>query len=535
MQKVLISVMVLLYMVMAFAAPIGERIGETRYLYQNAGPTGRRIAIGDDGSISVCWTNLQNWPYPPENRQVYYNWRTPDEQWVEDIGMQVSLYSGSGYANVDFADTDLSAIIYHEFGNALVLSIEDLPGFGIFTNHMVPNQVYPQNTEHPGICFWPQLTIDGNNRMHVLMTENTDQVPRRLAYTRSGDGGTSWLEPIIIDTLINISAGITSSPVSDRVAITFTDLVDSTSAHNYWPFYIIAEDGETWNVPGDIIMVPYQFDEHDQRWGNNNQTALFDNNDNLHLAWPAYGDSADWLLHYDTGSDTVTVIAELYGPPNHALTSPMITQVSLSRLADSPTLVATWCQFAEGDTNAIGIYNGDIYYSWSDDSGISWHNPINITNTPTPGCRSMNCSSEIYPCAPEEISLIPQFTYMFDPFVNFNDYPDTAYSVMYFDHDDLADVTEDNNSLPSAVALNQNYPNPFNANTEISYALLEAGHVNLSIFDILGRKVETLLDSYQMAGQHSVIWDAGGLPSGVYFYRLKTNNNIETRKCQLLK
>lgn len=520
---------------LTLAAPIGERIGTTRYSYQNAGPTGRRIAIGGDGSIGVCWTNLLSWPYPSGIRHVYYNWRSPEREWLDNYGDQINLDYGAGYCNIDMYGTNRSAIVYHMFNDQIILSIEYLPGYEVFDHYIVPNEVYPQDYEHPGTCFWPQLTIDNENRLHVLMTEITELNPQRLAYTRSDDGGMTWLEPLIIDTLINISAGITSSPVSDRVAITFTDLVDSTSMRNFWPFYIISEDGETWNVPEDIIMVPYQFDEYDQRWGNNNQTALFDNSDNLHIAWPAYGDSADWLFHYDTAGDTVTVITKLYGPPNHLLTSPMITQVSLSRVANSQTLAATWCQFAEGDTNMAGDYNGDIYYSWSDDSGISWHDPVNITNSPTPGCQYLDCSSEIYPCAPEEITLVPQFTYMFDPYLNYVQYPDTAYSIMYFDSDYIVGISENQNELPSTFALDQNYPNPFNARTEIKFNLKEPSDVELSIFDILGRKVETLLDSYQQSGEHSIIWDAKELPSGVYFYRLKTNDQTETRKCQLLK
>jgi hypothetical protein len=79
------------------------------------------------------------------------------------------------------------------------------------------------------------------------------------------------------------------------------------------------------------------------------------------------------------------------------------------------------------------------------------------------------------------------------------------------------------------------YPNPFNAQTTISYSLPMASDVSLDIFDLLGRKIETLASGHQVAGEHSIIWNAGDTPSGVYFYRLKAGERIETNKMVLLK
>jgi hypothetical protein len=93
----------------------------------------------------------------------------------------------------------------------------------------------------------------------------------------------------------------------------------------------------------------------------------------------------------------------------------------------------------------------------------------------------------------------------------------------------------DNPSLPSQYALNQNYPKPFNPSTEISFALPEQARVNLTVFNVLGQKVVTLVDKELEAGEHTVTFEADQYGSGVYFYRLATSKFHETKKMVLLK
>jgi hypothetical protein len=90
-------------------------------------------------------------------------------------------------------------------------------------------------------------------------------------------------------------------------------------------------------------------------------------------------------------------------------------------------------------------------------------------------------------------------------------------------------------NLPATFALKQNYPNPFNPSTEIAFDLPKSSNVNLTIYNVLGQQVETLVDSRLDAGAHVVTWDANRYSSGVYFYRITTENNVETKKMMLLK
>ncbi|OGU65903.1 MAG: hypothetical protein A2499_04780 [Stygiobacter sp. RIFOXYC12_FULL_38_8] len=89
--------------------------------------------------------------------------------------------------------------------------------------------------------------------------------------------------------------------------------------------------------------------------------------------------------------------------------------------------------------------------------------------------------------------------------------------------------------LPTTYSLAQNYPNPFNPTTKINFTLPVSGKVVLEIFDITGKSVATLIDSEMQSGIHSVEFNAVGLSSGIYLYRIKANHFIGTRKFVLMK
>jgi hypothetical protein len=90
-------------------------------------------------------------------------------------------------------------------------------------------------------------------------------------------------------------------------------------------------------------------------------------------------------------------------------------------------------------------------------------------------------------------------------------------------------------NLPVSFALGQNYPNPFNAKTSISYDLPTRSHVKIEVFDMLGRLVETIEEGEKPAGRHQVIWDAGDLSSGIYFYKITADGFSDIKKMTLLK
>jgi flagellar hook assembly protein FlgD len=95
-------------------------------------------------------------------------------------------------------------------------------------------------------------------------------------------------------------------------------------------------------------------------------------------------------------------------------------------------------------------------------------------------------------------------------------------------------------AIPEEFTLHQNYPNPFNPVTTINYDLPQQTHVNLMIYDILGREVVKLVSEETPAGYQSVIWNTRnslGTPvsAGIYFYQIQTRDFVKTRKMVLLK
>jgi hypothetical protein len=90
-------------------------------------------------------------------------------------------------------------------------------------------------------------------------------------------------------------------------------------------------------------------------------------------------------------------------------------------------------------------------------------------------------------------------------------------------------------TAPKTFLLEQNYPNPFNPSTTIRYQLPVASEVKLEVYDVLGKKIATLVNERQSAGSYQVVWNASGLSSGTYFYRLQAGTFTQTKKMILVK
>jgi len=104
----------------------------------------------------------------------------------------------------------------------------------------------------------------------------------------------------------------------------------------------------------------------------------------------------------------------------------------------------------------------------------------------------------------------------------------------------LTELFIDNIIMPTEFALHQNYPNPFNPVTKLRYAIPENALVNITIYDMLGRQVKTLVNQIQDVGYNSIIWNATndyGKPvsAGIYLYQIQAREYISTKKMVLLK
>lgn len=161
------------------------------------------------------------------------------------------------------------------------------------------------------------------------------------------------------------------------------------------------------------------------------------------------------------------------------------------------------------DSGVIYLLKGEKDILLSENKGLSWN----------------NISTELPVSHINNISLSPSSDLLFI----------SANKGMYT-YSPLTDNSGIQNHLLSSFSLAQNYPNPFNPETIITYELKIQEHIKLSVFNLTGKEIKTIVDKPQSAGEHTVVFNASGLSSGVYFYRLDTSSGFtQCRKMLYIK
>jgi hypothetical protein len=97
------------------------------------------------------------------------------------------------------------------------------------------------------------------------------------------------------------------------------------------------------------------------------------------------------------------------------------------------------------------------------------------------------------------------------------------------------DAIDAPNGIPKVFALYQNYPNPFNPTTTIQYDVPKESHVTITVYDVTGREVATLVNQNQAAGSYSVVFNGSRFASGMYFFRMVAGNYVKTQKMMMVK
>ncbi|MCB0724201.1 MAG: T9SS type A sorting domain-containing protein [Ignavibacteriae bacterium] len=99
----------------------------------------------------------------------------------------------------------------------------------------------------------------------------------------------------------------------------------------------------------------------------------------------------------------------------------------------------------------------------------------------------------------------------------------------------VSSISQTSSSIPERYSLYQNYPNPFNPSTNIKFDIVKGGFTSLTIYNLLGQKIAELVNTDLSPGFYEASWDASEQTSGVYIYKLQSNDFTETRKLTLLK
>jgi hypothetical protein len=204
-------------------------------------------------------------------------------------------------------------------------------------------------------------------------------------------------------------------------------------------------------------------------------------------------------------------------------------------------LFVSWSQYSEDDIAANGYSNGDIYACGSGDGGVTWGEPVNLTDSYTNECLDGECDNDCWPSMAEKVDDYIHIIYINDKDGGAavrDEGAATENPVLYLTYsaDALVPVGVDEEEiLPVHYATINNYPNPFNSSTNISYSVESKSHITIEIFNLLGEKISTLLDNNVDAGEYNVNWDASEYPSGIYFARLNTDYSTVTARMVLMK
>ncbi len=199
-------------------------------------------------------------------------------------------------------------------------------------------------------------------------------------------------------------------------------------------------------------------------------------------------------------------------------------------------LYATYYTISAADT-ANNVAFMDIFVTRSLDNGLTWEEPINITNTldgdideTDPHINKVAHEGTVF-----ILYQVPDYNVAtVNPPSQSEDYKNRIYYTTY-SFPPVVAVDEDQQSVPQAFALHQNFPNPFNPTTQIKVDVPVDGEVTLSVFDLRGRTVALLHRGYLSAGQHTFTFSGANLSSGTYFYRLTAPGFQAVRKMLLLK
>lgn len=198
--------------------------------------------------------------------------------------------------------------------------------------------------------------------------------------------------------------------------------------------------------------------------------------------------------------------------------------------ADGTVMALAWLDAAnQGETVS------DIWFSQRSITG-TWSTPENLTQTPTQAEILLHAAPVLRSNGSDSYTMFLGRSYE----IGVTTWPPVAENPTNFyvgSHTFTASSTSagENPFAPDRFVLSQNYPNPFNPTTSIRYEVPVRTHVRIDVHNVLGQSVATIVDENKEAGTYYVHWNAGGSPSGVYYYTMHAGSQVSTRKMLLLK
>jgi len=413
------------------------------------------------------------------------------------------------------------------------------------TNEGVTWETDMQLTNMPTSKALPTISASGSG-VHIVWYENRSG-DYEIYYKRSTDSGNTW-EP---DVRLTNSSGVSSDPIVKAEGSAVNVIWRDTRDGSHELFYKRSTDGgNTWSQ--DTMLT-------DHTAGLAASISISVSGLNVHLAWSDTRDNDDYEIYYKRSTNGGVSWGE-----DTRLTNQLRLSESPSIACNSSDIHITWIDLRDSNINA------EVYYKRSTDNGNTWGSDTRLTVYAYAANPSILLSGNIVhviwgvlPSGSEihykrstnsgnswEIStqLSSSFSGAYYPniavtgskaHVIWHDVRNgSTNSELYYDFNlsgNTIGIQNVSTEIPNGFNLFQNFPNPFNPQTNIRFALPEAGFVKLTVFDMLGREVETLVNENLNAGTYNADWNAVDYSSGVYFYKLTTSEVTEIKKMMLLK
>ncbi|MDZ7267060.1 MAG: T9SS type A sorting domain-containing protein [candidate division KSB1 bacterium] len=441
------------------------------------------------------------------------------------------------------------------------VNVDALKGLGIWTSTITGNISAASDQ-------WPRLTVDGKDNIIICSTTNATVPPvtgvrliKSVAVSR--DQGATWsFQFLWPDTTTRTPAFSADdqdiASQGDNVAVvvaeTGNDIHLWTSSDNAttWTYQNLTNNPTTL-PPGTSADLPA-----------GSCDVIYDKNGNLHIFWETYTglpDSAGTgidlyestsagIYHWSaaTGITEVVDFSDIPGSDQeinvfagglgafqqHNIDGNVVCQPSAGVDADN-NLYLLFASFRPNDVDPDSAHYTDIYAIGSADGGANWGPVLNVTDSPQ--------AEDTWASLAVDVGDSLRFVYSSDGSTGNSIQGDGVAPTNYLYHavpKSKVVLTSVNDrpvsGVPASFALHQNFPNPFNPATTLTFEVAKPAEVNLSVFDVHGRLVATLVNGLVQAGKHTLTWKpAKNLSSGVYFAKLQSDGFSQVTKMTLMK
>ncbi len=334
----------------------------------------------------------------------------------------------------------------------------------------------------------------------------------------SADNGNTWIWSNIMEQLLD---SIPMGGWQDHVTVSptgtvFCDIFPSTGAFHRDVIARSTDDGLSWSTPGLNIMCGMLFDFKNQSVITIGETMVMTGYGNGAYLSSDFGNTWSWLGYLETwGFHALGLFSN-----GNIIVGGTLLWGGPKAIHISNDMCSTWTQ--------IATLNNQAGLSWSSGSLEGM-----LIGTEDLGIFLFSDEGDSLGSRNEGLTNLNVQALTLDN--NGYVYAGTGNGVWRRPLSEVTAVEENQIEIPSSYNLSQNFPNPFNPSTKIKYSIPQSSQVQIKIFDVLGKEIETLVNEEKPAGNYEITWYAEELPSGVYFYQLKAGSYVDTKKMLLLK